>query len=122
MKYLEATIKEILRLYPSVPFIRRIIEEDFMLVILYIYDLHRREDLFPEPEQFRPERFLSGEKMNFTFIPISQRFAMQEIKYMLSEMVRHFKLFPTVKNFKPTMKVDLVLRTDDPIRIKFALR
>ncbi|XP_050664770.1 cytochrome P450 4C1-like isoform X1 [Leptidea sinapis] len=140
MKYLEATIKEILRLYPSVPLIGRTIEEDFMLgdikvtkgveVMLHIYDLHRREDLFPEPEQFRPERFLSGEKMNFTFIPFSagprncigQRFAMQEMKYMLSEMVRHFKLFPTVKNFKPTMKVDLVLRTDDPIRIKLALR
>ncbi|XP_050665019.1 cytochrome P450 4C1-like isoform X1 [Leptidea sinapis] len=140
MKYLEATIKEILRLYPSVPIIGRMIEEDFMLddiqvtkgneVVLHIYDLHRREDLFPEPEQFRPERFLSGEKMNFTYVPFSagprncigQRFAMQEMKYMLSEMIRHFKLFPTVKNFKPTMKADLVLRTDDPVRIKFALR
>ena len=39
-----------------------------------IYDLHRREDIYPEAEQFIPERFLpeNCSKMhNFSFIPFS---------------------------------------------------
>ncbi|VVD04029.1 unnamed protein product, partial [Leptidea sinapis] len=81
MKYLEAVVKEILRLYPSVPFIGRTIDEDFMLddlrvpkgteVVVHIFDMHHREDLFPEPYKFQPERFLSGEKTNFSYVPFS---------------------------------------------------
>jgi cytochrome P450 len=31
--------------------------------------LHYREDLFPEPEEFRPERFLEEKADNYAWIP-----------------------------------------------------
>ncbi|XP_068622542.1 cytochrome P450 4C1-like [Battus philenor] len=141
MKYLEATIKEILRLYPSVPFIGRRITEDFMLddirvkkgteVLVHIYDLHRREDIYPNPEAFIPERFLNGEVRHpYAFVPFSagprncigQRFAMLEMKCALSEICRSFKLAPKTKGYRPLITVDIVLRPVDPIMVKFIPR
>ena len=68
LKYLEACIKEGLRLYPSVPAVQRTISEDVELdgyqiptgasINLSFYALHRNEDLYPEAMKFKPERFL----------------------------------------------------------------
>ncbi|XP_075979842.1 cytochrome P450 4C1-like [Anticarsia gemmatalis] len=141
MKYLEAVIKETLRLYPSVPFIARTITEDFMLddlkivkgseVAVHIYDLHRREDLYTNPEEFRPERFLNGEVIHpYAFVPFSagprncigQRFAMLEMKTVLSSICRNFKVYPRVKGARPEMVADMLLRPADPVQVKFVKR
>ncbi|KAI5651467.1 cytochrome p450 domain-containing protein [Phthorimaea operculella] len=82
LKYLEAVIKEILRLYPSVPFIARETSEDFMMgdvfvrkgteIGVHIYDLHRRPDQFPDPEAFIPDRFLPGvHRHPYAYVPFS---------------------------------------------------
>ncbi|KPJ11478.1 Cytochrome P450 4C1 [Papilio machaon] len=141
MKYLEATIKEILRLYPSVPFIGRYITEDFMLgdvlvkknveVLVHIYDLHRRADIYPDPEAFQPERFLDGQVRHpYAFIPFSagprncigQKFAMQEMKCALSEICRNFRLRAPERGARPKLKADIVLRPLDPIYVQFIPR
>lgn len=142
MKYLEAVIKEILRLYPSVPFVGRQVSEDFMMsdvlvkkgtaVDVHIYDVHRREDLFPDAEAFKPERFIGTTlKHPYAFVPFSagprncigQRYAMQEMKMTLSEIIRNFKLVPKVKGTRPRLIADaLVLRSADPIYVKFISR
>ncbi|KAJ8718290.1 hypothetical protein PYW08_002527 [Mythimna loreyi] len=141
MKYLEAVIKEILRLYPSVPFIGRNIDEDFKMgdilvkagttVDVHIYELHHREDLFPEAEKFKPERFLTNEiRHPYAYVPFSagprncigQRFAMQEMKTTLSEICRNFKIVPKEKGARPRLLADLVLRPVDPIYVKFIPR
>ncbi|KAG6452051.1 cytochrome P450 4C1 [Manduca sexta] len=141
MKYLEAVIKETLRLYPSVPFIAREITETFKLddlevpkgseVAVHIYDLHRREDLYSEPLVFRPERFLDGElKHPYGFVPFSagprncigQRFAMIEMKCVLSEICRSFTLQAREKGWRPKLMADMVLRPAEPIYVKFIKR
>ncbi|KOB66170.1 Cytochrome P450 [Operophtera brumata] len=82
MKYLDAVVKETLRLYPSVPFIARTITENFTMgdlkikkdteVAVHIYDLHHRPELFPNPEAFKPERFLTGETRHpYAYVPFS---------------------------------------------------
>lgn len=142
LKYMEAVIKETLRLYPSVPFIGRITEEDFMLgdllvrkgteLSVHIYRLHHREDLYPEPKLFKPERFLhgNGTKHPFGYVPFSagprncigQRFAMIEMKSALLAVCRNFKLVPRDVGWRPRLTTELVLRPMEPIYLKFEPR
>src|SRR6185295_7019435 len=68
LEYLDATLKEVLRQRPSVPMLGRVLKRPMVLrdheipvgamVTPSIYLTHRRPDLYPEPEAFRPERFL----------------------------------------------------------------
>lgn len=85
LKLMERCIKESLRLYPSGPFISRVISEDFVthnnfeipkgtVVNILIYDLHRNPELFPDPEKFDPDRFLLENVKNrhpYAYIPFS---------------------------------------------------
>ncbi len=64
-----------------------------------IYLTHRRRDLYPEPEQFRPERFLERKYSMFEFLPfgggsrrcIGEVLAQFEMKLVLATLLsRHY--------------------------------
>ena len=84
LKYLECVIKEGLRLNPSVPFVGRKVHEDMVIkdyqipkgtiVYCFLYMLHRDPEIFPEPEKFKPERFLPENTTGrhpFAYVPFS---------------------------------------------------
>ncbi|XP_011864532.1 PREDICTED: cytochrome P450 4C1-like isoform X1 [Vollenhovia emeryi] len=140
LPYLERCIKEALRLYPSVYFISRVTNEEVQLksylipagtvVQLNIYGVHRDPNFWPNPEVFDPDRFLPENIRNrhpYSYIPFSagprncigQRFAMLEMKAMMSHLIHNFYLEPVDYLKDLVIKGDLVMRSSNPMRVKF---
>lgn len=106
LKFLEAVIKETMRMTPVFSLVARVLKEAQTIeartyparVILSpnIYGTHHRPDLWQDPDKFRPERFLNGEANPFHYFPfgggtricIGMNFAMYEMKIFIAEMVR----------------------------------
>jgi cytochrome P450 len=104
-EYLGATVKETLRSRPVIVDIGRKLTAPANIggyelpagsfVLSAIAALHYREDLFPEPHEFRPERFLEGQADNYAWIPfgggvrrcIGAAFAEYEMRTILREFV-----------------------------------
>jgi cytochrome P450 family 135 len=112
--YLDAVVKETLRLRPVVPAVVRMLKEPMELggwelpagvsVAPCIYLVHRNPEVYPEPRRFRPERFLEQPAGTYTWIPfgggvrrcLGGSFAMFEMKVVLSALARHARLRPSL--------------------------
>jgi cytochrome P450 len=106
--YLDATVKETLRIRPVVTDVGRVLTAPTeiagyllpagTIVMPAIDVVHHRPDLFDEPEEFRPERFLEGE--GFSWIPfggsvrrcVGAAFAQTEMRIVLREIVQRTEL------------------------------
>lgn len=141
MPYLEAVIKETLRIYPAVPFYSRCVKENIQVgslvvpkgasVSILTYMVHRDENNFPDPEKFDVSRFLSKENdlHPFSFVAFSagprncigQKFAILELKCVLSQLLRNFEFLP-VEGFKPQPLAELVMKSGNGIWIRMKER
>nr|QZP43569.1 cytochrome P450 monooxygenase CYP341L2 [Ephestia elutella] len=136
MKYLDAVIKETLRLYPPVPAIVRMVEKDFVLpsgfklvpdvcVVIHIWAMHRNPTFWgKDAEEFKPERFLDTNLKHpaayipFSFGPrncIGTRYAMISMMIVIATIVRRFKLLPS----KETGQQHSQKSKKSPLRTKF---
>jgi cytochrome P450 family 135 len=108
--YLDATIQETLRARPVIVDVARKLTAPMeiggyrlpaeTLVLPAIAGLHYREDLFPEPNEFRPERFLGGKADNYSWIPfgggvrrcLGAAFAQYEMRVVLKAIIERAEL------------------------------
>jgi cytochrome P450 family 135 len=111
--YLTATIQETLRLRPVIVIVIRRLTEAIELggyelpagmnVVPSIHLVHRDPAIYPEPDAFRPERFLETPPGTYTWIPfgggvrrcIGAAFAQQEMAIVLRELVARRTIRPT---------------------------
>ena len=78
-EYLDATIRETLRLRPVVPAVARRLQAPMRIgpwdlpagvtIAPSIYLLHRRDDIYADPLEYRPERFIEDPPGTYEWIP-----------------------------------------------------
>ncbi|ADO72992.1 cytochrome P450 [Stigmatella aurantiaca] len=110
LPYLEAVCNETLRIYPPVADLYRKLRVPLRIgstmvpagtgVAVFTTIIHAREDLFPEPMRFRPERFAERSYTPFEFLPygvgarrcIGAAFAHQALKIVVASILRRWEL------------------------------
>lgn len=140
--YLDATIKETLRARPVLVDVGRKLTAPLEIggyelaagtfLMAGIAALHYREDLFPQPQEFRPERFLGSKVDTYAWIPfgggvrrcIGAAFAEYEMRIVLRAIVERTTLSapdpapekPKIRNITLAPAKGTVVRLDRPLR------
>ncbi|OQR72997.1 thromboxane-A synthase-like [Tropilaelaps mercedesae] len=134
-QFLEAVIRESTRMYPPVfSFTARHAAEEKCYdgltipkgstVIASTVSLHYNAEIFPEPNEFRPDRFLPENctpEMAFAWQPfgagprncIGMRFAQMEIKITLAKLLTKYRL--VAEKFDPLGDARISVRKEQPI-------
>jgi cytochrome P450 len=117
LDYAGACLKEALRLYNIVPIVtRKALAEDHFgeytvpagcLVMLHLQALHKDPRQWPEPERFRPQRFLEeSASTTWRWLPfingprscVGQHFSLLEAKIVLSLLAQRYDFTPAPGN------------------------
>ncbi|TNN34722.1 Cytochrome P450 3A40 [Liparis tanakae] len=144
MEYLDSVINESLRLYPIAARLERVAKATVeingvvipkgMVVMVPTWPIHRDPNLWPEPEEFRPERFTKETKETidpYTYMPfgagprncIGMRFALVMMKLALVEILQKFS-FSVCKETEIPLEMDVqgLLAPKRPIKLKLEPR
>ncbi|XP_001604068.2 cytochrome P450 4C1 isoform X1 [Nasonia vitripennis] len=141
LKYLDRVIKEVLRLYPSLPMISRLLDRNSVidnyfipektLITIQVYQLHHDPEVWKNPEIFDPDRFLpenSRERHPYAYLPFSngsrncigQKYAILEIKIIVTKILRMWSVKSALKPTEVKLVSDFTLRPfDDKINLYF---
>jgi cytochrome P450 len=132
---LEAAIRESLRVRTILPFVVRMTKQPFtaggreyppgVLLCPSSHLVHGREDLYPEPERFRPERFLERKFAPHEWFPfgggnrvcLGMAFALYEMKVVLSTLFSQVRLSRPAGSRSLPVRRGIVLAPDDDVQI-----
>jgi cytochrome P450 len=137
LPYLTAVCQETLRLYPiALSAFPRVVKQPMELagywleagtvVMPSIYLAHHRTAVYPEPQRFRPERFLERQFSPYEYLPfgggnrrcIGSAFALFEMKLVLFELLATLELAQV--NSKPIRPIrrGLTVAPSDTLRMQ----
>nr|XP_021535712.1 cytochrome P450 3A12-like [Neomonachus schauinslandi] len=140
MEYLDMVLNESLRLYPISGRLERVCKKDVEIsgvfipkgtvVMVPVFTLHRDLDLWPEPEEFHPERFSKKNKDNiipYTYLPfgtgprncLGMRFAIMNMKLALVRVLQNFSFKPCKETQIPLkLSTQGLIQPEKPIVLK----
>ncbi len=139
-EYLNCVVKEALRLYPPAWILGRetlrdvtLVEGSFIpagtTVFMAPLVLHRRADVFADPERFDPDRWTRGEPPPYAYLPfgagarrcIGEEFALAEVGIVLAALLGPFRF--TRASTEPVRAAALVtLRPAGPVLLRASHR
>jgi cytochrome P450 len=138
-EYLDAVIKETLRLRPVILGVGRVVREEPFALGGYeippgveinpsIAAIHRRSDRYPEPQAFRPERFLGdGAPDTYTWLPfgggtrrcIGASFAMVEMREVLRRVLERARLEPVRRRPERGVRRGITFVPKDGVHVRY---
>lgn len=142
LSYLKAVVKETFRMFPLGTEVSRIIQKDavlsgYMVPAGTVIDLNhssqlRSERYFPDPDEFRPERWLRGSEATTnafiltsfghgTRMCVGRRFALQTLYLGLTRILQKFQLI-CEPNDELGQVFNTLLFPDRKLTVKFQLR
>jgi cytochrome P450 len=127
--YVTATIQETLRIRPVLPNVApRLVAKPIEVggwtyppgcsLVLNSYLIHHDPDIYPEPDTFRPERFLNEQPGTYTWIPfgggrrrcLGASFAMLEMKIVLRNALSTLTLRPEATSPEVARRRNITVR------------
>ncbi|XP_070340406.1 cytochrome P450 3A12-like [Equus asinus] len=140
MDYLDMVLNESLRLFPVAGRLQRICKKDVELNGVFIpkrtlvtvptFVLHRASEFWPEPEEFRPERFSKENKDSinpYIYLPfgtgprncIGMRFALMNMKLAVVRVLQNFSFKPCKETEIPIkLGTEAIVKPQKPIVLK----
>ena len=137
LSYTTACIKETLRLHTVAPMTDRVAKQDINIgghnikagspILVSILGVHHQKDVYKDPDEYVPERFLENTKMPLgSFVAfghgpyncIGRYFAMMEIKIILFHILKNFHISVDSEFLKYKRNSLITAVTDRPITLR----
>ncbi|XP_050553196.1 cytochrome P450 6l1 [Spodoptera frugiperda] len=144
VKYLTACMHETLRKYPPVAHLDRVCNKAYQLtenltiepgtpVYVNVVAIHHNEDYYPEPEEWKPERFINStdsDNHDFTFLPfgegprfcIGKRYGMMQIRTAIAQLITKYRFEPAAPKNLGTDPYSVLLAPKNGGKVKFVPR
>jgi cytochrome P450 len=140
-RYLSALVKEVLRIRPPIPVgAGRVLDAPFVigshtipagtLIMIDAWGVHHDRQLYPDPERFQPERFLTEAPAPYTWLPfgggahrcLGAALAELEINVALATILRSVAIAPADADLAPPARRGLTVVPHGGGRIQIAGR